>query len=560
MPFGQCVFCFRAACKCSFRDSADTRQCTGQCNPEKGSSAQPFAAAAGPSVSARASASRSTMGGSTYFWTCVTLAGVGDIRDGFPCSASPAGPGPADNTGSASPRSATRLSRDDHPPSVGAGPLPPRQSHASSSAGGSLPAAHNSQGRGRLGGSGGSIGHPPPSQAGATTETAQAEQTQAATHNPAPAAEQEVAMPQPQAHQQQVGAATGGSAAAHRPPTGSQGGNLPPRHSQAAAATGPTRRPQQPMAGGGQMQAQRHNTAAAAAGHQHGTAQPPQRRGPASHAALHGARGILCHAAPYNPETDPWHEDEEDSYQGHSRPLPAQITAADLAFRFGYPYYDAQGNLVLPSPAVPGSSHWRGPTPVNPNQQAAHQAVGGHATAGGAMATQPPPQQQQQQPDTTSAAAQPAHTAAGERPPGRPTATAHEAHHHRSNSHGSRSDSPGGEPSACASPRPQRTRRDPSSSTTGGGGGQTMARGETNTTTHGSQQHHAPTRVPPGTRAIPGMTMREHYICGLPPARSPGPMWTASWHQGGKQTLFRGCQSGGGHHSRSNGSSGKPYW
>ena len=200
--------------------------------------------------------------------------GVGDIRDGFPCSASPAGPGPADNTGSASPRSATRLSRDDHPPSVGAGPLPPRQSHASSSAGGSLPAAHNSQGRGRLGGSGGSIGHPPPSQAGATTETAQAEQTQAATHNPAPAAEQEVAMPQPQAHQQQVGAATGGSAAAHRPPTGSQGGNLPPRHSQAAAATGPTRRPQQPMAGGGQMQAQRHNTAAAAAGHQHGTAQP----------------------------------------------------------------------------------------------------------------------------------------------------------------------------------------------------------------------------------------------------------------------------------------------
>ena len=34
------------------------------------------------------------------------------------------------------------------------------------------------------------------------------------------------------------------------------------------------------------------------------------------------------YAAPYNPETDPWHEGEDDPHQ--AQPLPAQITAADL--------------------------------------------------------------------------------------------------------------------------------------------------------------------------------------------------------------------------------------
>ncbi|OLP73902.1 hypothetical protein AK812_SmicGene46712, partial [Symbiodinium microadriaticum] len=72
-----------------------------------------------------------------------------------------------------------------------------------------------------------------------------------------------------------------------------------------------------------------------------------------------------------------------------AQPLPAQITAADLALRFGYPWHDAQGNLVLPSPAVPGSSHWRGP------RQPCHPPT---ADRGG----QPTPQRHPHTPPTSS--------------------------------------------------------------------------------------------------------------------------------------------------------------
>ena len=161
--------CHSFQCVCNVRD-------TCQRNPEKGEFSPAVCCSSWTKRRKCPSLSFSrNMGGNTYFWTCVTLAALGISVTVLPAAQAQPGPGPADNVGSTSPRSTTprgtRISRDDHLPN--AGPLPPRHNQASSSAGGSLPAGQHSQDRGRLGGGGGSIGHPPLPQAGATSSTGQ---------------------------------------------------------------------------------------------------------------------------------------------------------------------------------------------------------------------------------------------------------------------------------------------------------------------------------------------------------------------------------------------------
>ena len=177
----------------------------------------------------------------------MTAAALGISVTVFPAAQAQPGPGPADNVGSTSPRSftprGTRISRDDHLPSAGAGPLPPPQGQASSSAGGSLPAGQPSQDRGRLGGGGGSIGQPPLAQAGATSSTGQqAGPIQAGVHRSTPnTAESGTAAP-PHAHQQGAAATAGmATTAQHQPPHHQASSSMP---QQIPWATGGAQQPQ----------------------------------------------------------------------------------------------------------------------------------------------------------------------------------------------------------------------------------------------------------------------------------------------------------------------------
>ena len=209
-------------------------------------------------------------------------------------------------------------------------------------------------------------------------------------------------------HQQWAEATTGATAAAHPQPTSQQASHLPTQQPPpTAAAAGGAQPPHQTNRQTATRQSRTPTQAGAtnaAAANTHAGGATPGADQPTSRRYME--RGGY-YAAPYNPETDPWHEGEDD-------PSQAQITASDLASRFGYPWYDAQGNLVLPSPAVPGSSHWRAAPPTQTGG-----ATPSHDTqpTGGATSTQQNPQQQR---DTPGTHGQPPQAPAGTTPTGQP--------------------------------------------------------------------------------------------------------------------------------------------
>ena len=280
-------------------------------------------------------------------------------------------------------------------------------------------------------------------------------------------------------------------------------------------------------------------------------------------------------APPYNPETDPWHEQEGDPEQAH--PLPAQLTAGEMALRFGFPWYDAQGNLVLPSPSVPGSAGWMGhphaadTAPAQQQQQTrggppGHQqpstaaAAGGHPQATRGSTPKPrkprraqPQQQPQAPPPAEGQAVEPTPTqddpqlrlrltgtrpAAATNPPtfaawatqpqaqANATATAAAATPwipppwetqatHEGTAQGGIPPHNAATPSTEPPTQPHEQSNaaaDPAAGDTTGGPAHDTAAASSSSSAHPGGGTRPETRVPPGTKAIPGMTMREHYM------------------------------------------------
>ena len=402
-------------------------------------------------------------------------------------------------------------------------------------------------------GGGGSIGHPPPSQAGTTSHTVQQPgTTQPGSSHLTPGVTADNTAAQQQAYLQQTAAATGTASTAQPPPP--QAGSLPHRHPLPTATAGGNRQ-LQPHASHSQQAARQTRpphtataTATAASAHPGGTAQPDP------------AGEILC--GTLQPRDRPL-------ARGGGRPAPGPApTSTDHSSRPGVslrlPMVRCTGEprsaiprrsrlLALEGtttprpnrPCRPPTAKWRNNTePQLPHLGGSNRTTTSPPPAGKCVWNKQPPAtsgsggsdpsraaQEQKAPAPASSGVQhctngghPFHSAGpaaqtaphGARPPattpylwslGRLT--------RHSNTLGL--DPPtvghhGGEPQHPEHPAPwQPADPRPGGASTGAdaGGGDSQT-DPTATSSQGGGT--AAARVPPGTRPIPDMTMREHYL------------------------------------------------